>query len=750
MKKFIFGILMAWGLMAQTPPNVLQISAPQLPPVTSVGTQYVGPQGNSQYCYWVVAIYAVGNAQISNSQCTNVNPQGGGQVNVSWGVPNTGGTPPLYPFAFDVVRTVGGVFNNPCNNCLLMGATGTNTAVDMLGSLTSGYSLNTYSPGMATLRVNNISTSTPNLVITLPDNRTVQSNVDFGLVLPTFCSAGSQFIVTGNGSSAGLYACLVQNVWTASIAGNVISVTATAPLTSSGGPNPNISATYQGNGLKIQASTGSVVSQDCAKFDVNGNVVDAGAPCGTGTGTVVSVSGTSPVVSSGGTTPAISCPTCTVGGVTAVTASGVLASSGGTTPNITCSTCGAGTVTGVTATSPILSSGGASPVISCPTCSTSGGTVTAVTATAPIISTGGATPVISATYQGTGLKVQASTGTATNGDCVQFDSTGNTVDSLTPCSGGIANSILVTNSSSGTVANELVKLTGAPSTGIKAATTDTGGIVGICNSQCTVGPTAAIIITAGLQSCIFDGATTAGDYVQISSGTAGECHDTGSGSYPSSGQVLGRVLSTNGAGGTFQMDLFPSEIQSFNPSASCTFCFVGTPTGATGVTGSIPSVGGATSVGFSSIPGTFNNLILHACLVSNRLSTSDGVLVILNSDATGGDYTGNQITLTNTTVSGSGNSSNFLAAISAVTATVGQPGCFDVTIPAYANSQNLQKMLNVAGGFGSAGGGVQLNFTSVLWAGPTPITGTVPITSISVIPQHGTAFSAGSISLNAY
>jgi hypothetical protein len=57
----------------------------------------------------------------------------------------------------------------------------------------------------------------------------------------------------------------------------VTAVTATAPLTSSGGATPNISATYQGNGAKVQASTGTTVTNDAVKYDANGNTIDAGA-----------------------------------------------------------------------------------------------------------------------------------------------------------------------------------------------------------------------------------------------------------------------------------------------------------------------------------------------------------------------------------------------------------------------------------------------------------------------------------------
>lgn len=40
----------------------------------------------------------------------------------------------------------------------------------------------------------------------------------------------------------------------------------------------------QGNGALVQHSTGATTANDCAKFDANGNVVDAGAACGAGSG----------------------------------------------------------------------------------------------------------------------------------------------------------------------------------------------------------------------------------------------------------------------------------------------------------------------------------------------------------------------------------------------------------------------------------------------------------------------------------
>ena len=90
----------------------------------------------------------------------------------------------------------------------------------------------------------------------------------------------------------------------------------------------------------------------------------------------------------------------------------------------------------------------------------------------------------------------------------------------------------------------------------------TGGAVGIviANAGTTGYPTIQI---NGLVNCVFDGATTSQDYVQISPTANGECHDSGVAypAYPTSGQVIGRVQSTNGGAGTYSIYLFPSEIQ---------------------------------------------------------------------------------------------------------------------------------------------------------------------------------------------
>jgi hypothetical protein len=119
--------------------------------------------------------------------------------------------------------------------------------------------------------------------------------------------------------------------------------------------------------------------------------------------------------------------------------------------------------------------------------------------------------------------------------------------------------ITITNAAStGTAVNKLVKLTGAPSSAVVTAITDTSGAIGICSASCGTSG-AATVLEAGPATCIFDAATTAGDYVQLSSSVAGDCHDAGA-SFPPSGQVVGRVLTTNAAGGSFTLLLFSPDV----------------------------------------------------------------------------------------------------------------------------------------------------------------------------------------------
>jgi len=95
---------------------------------------------------------------------------------------------------------------------------------------------------------------------------------------------------------------------------------------------------------------------------------------------------------------------------------------------------------------------------------------------------------------------------------------------------------------SGPVVAEWVQLTGAPSTATVA--TSTSHVIGICIAGCGISGNAQIAY-GGLASCVFDGATTAGDYFVLSS-TPGECHDSGTGASSTS---FGRVLASSSGTG---------------------------------------------------------------------------------------------------------------------------------------------------------------------------------------------------------
>lgn len=122
------------------------------------------------------------------------------------------------------------------------------------------------------------------------------------------------------------------------------------------------------------------------------------------------------------------------------------------------------------------------------------------------------------------------------------------------------------NSSTGTTLNTLTKVVvnaTVPQAQIMA-TTDTSGAVGITTLGNGTSGT-AIITRSGIAPCVFDNTTVAGDFVQIASGTAGDCHDAGA-TRPTSGQIIGVVIQTGGSAGTYNVLLDKSIL----PSASST------------------------------------------------------------------------------------------------------------------------------------------------------------------------------------
>ncbi len=106
--------------------------------------------------------------------------------------------------------------------------------------------------------------------------------------------------------------------------------------------------------------------------------------------------------------------------------------------------------------------------------------------------------------------------------------------------------ILLPNSgSTGTTVNKLAKVN-SDGTVVVTPTSATVGALGVVTAGAgTTG--SATIQLIGATTCVFDNSVTAGDFIGISSGTAGDCTDLGS-TFPSDKAVLGIVTDTAAAG----------------------------------------------------------------------------------------------------------------------------------------------------------------------------------------------------------
>jgi hypothetical protein len=181
--------------------------------------------------------------------------------------------------------------------------------------------------------------------------------------------------------------------------------------------------------------------------------------------------------------------------------------------------------------------------------------------------TGLATLTANTVYRGNGTGVMQTTAVTDNGTIVKVS------ESLDVTSNGFVAEI-ANASSTGTTVNKLAKLTGAPSTAVIAATSDTTGEVGVVIGGAGTSSNAQIAVL-GIASCIADNATTAGDYVIIGTGTAGDCRD-GTSTKPTTGQILGVWLTTTSAGSAGNVWLFGPGSYGSN---SANYAFAETPGG---------------------------------------------------------------------------------------------------------------------------------------------------------------------------
>lgn len=316
------------------------------------------------------------------------------------------------------------------------------------------------------------------------------------------------------------------------------------------------------------------------------------------------------------------------------------------------------------------------------------------TTAAMLVGTGASlAPTGSGTIQATNIS-----GTVSAGTGASITGSGTTaspyVIAVTGSGPASAVSISVANAgTTGTTLNTLTKVTGAPSTAVIASTTDTGGVIGITTAGAGTTGSATIQID-GLVNCVFPGATTAGDYVQISSGTAGNCSDAGA-AYPTTGQVIGRVLSTNAAGGTYQINLFPSEIKGVGTGGAGNYVNLGgsvTWTGCTYSGGVCTTTGSVAAIDISAIPSTYQHLEID---VMGTSATAGGSIVCTFNGDTGANYARDYLQGNNTTVTGGQTTLGSSVSCASISSS-SLPGETNLKVPFYSTSSayHLVKVIN--------------------------------------------------------
>lgn len=168
-----------------------------------------------------------------------------------------------------------------------------------------------------------------------------------------------------------------------------------------------------------------------------------------------------------------------------------------------------------------------------------------------------------------------------------------------------------------------------------ASTSDTGGELGITVAGAGTSGS-ALIATQGLVTCAFDGTAADGDYVQISSSTAGDCHDAGSTFPTSGGQIMGQVQSGGSGADDYTIALYSSQIQPSSGGGSGTSCpspfSLSSNTGecyktVSPATSSTNCTGSVACIYFTGLPSTINEYTLRCWNLLAGTSNSPGIQV---------------------------------------------------------------------------------------------------------------------------
>lgn len=270
MKHIFLSTLLAVSAAAQPVPTQLQVSAPAPPIESSLSATWTGPVqpgSGSQIFYWVVVRYpvgmtgpfgpiaATGTAGINNLSATN-------KVAVQWGGMQSA-------TGYDVIRNNTSTYPGSCATC----AVAVNTAATSLtdtggGSAYPAQQTNSVSDALATFSLNNVSESAPFM------NFSLAGSYRLAPFSGSFTTGDCVKVVTGGLLQSNGAGCVSTST---AVTGS--GLTSGLPVFGNG-TTTIVVGTKRGNTTIAQMTTaGAVTSQDCARFDANGNIESNGAAC---------------------------------------------------------------------------------------------------------------------------------------------------------------------------------------------------------------------------------------------------------------------------------------------------------------------------------------------------------------------------------------------------------------------------------------------------------------------------------------
>lgn len=235
---FLATVVAAYSQQVTADTLTLKSSTPAQ--VGFVQAQVVGPQGSSNYYYWVVAKYPGGNATPAGPATITNGPSTlsvSNYINITWNSVS-GAT------SYDVLKTTTPVLPVTGNTALVTSLVG--TAISDTGGALSSYTVNTLGPSQSTLINNNTSnaSNTPRIISSSAIQApafcftggtcfTEVGGITVVNSLPATCTVGQVVFLTTAPAGQNIYGCTSTNTWT--LEGGSGSSTATCTVTHAAG-----------------------------------------------------------------------------------------------------------------------------------------------------------------------------------------------------------------------------------------------------------------------------------------------------------------------------------------------------------------------------------------------------------------------------------------------------------------------------------------------------------------------------------